>query len=249
MKTFALALVAFAAGAASADVRTFFGNGVGTPVVPQQLDLVGIGSGNAASENAATSFLVPGGPSDNVDLSFTFRWDTGSFEFAFGFANVSGIGFNPVTQRAQWAAEALSPSRATLVFDDRNVDPVVTSPSFSISGGQDLVFFIVPDNTLANFRADPAAFYTDSTGLGGGDSALRSPLFSFTDANPGQFDQMLSFAANGVTMFAFEDLARTGSSDESFADLIFTVNAEIVPAPGAAALLGLAGVFAGRRRR
>jgi hypothetical protein len=68
MKTFALALVAIAAGSASADVRTFFGNGVGTPVVPQQLDLVGIGSGNAASENAATSFLVPGGPSDNVDL-------------------------------------------------------------------------------------------------------------------------------------------------------------------------------------
>lgn len=243
------ALIALvAASPALADVRTYFGDG-GDAAIGAQLDAVGIGSSNFASENAATSFIVPGAASDPVNISFNFRYDTGSFLFNFGFSRVSGIGFNPVSQREQWATEALSPSRATLVFQDATQDPIVTSPSFTLNGGDELVFWIVPDNSLANFQADPASFYADSTGLGSGNTNLRSPLFSLTDANPGQFDQMFSFAANGVTMFAFEDLVRTGDSDQNYADLMFTVDTEIVPAPGAAALLGLAGVCAGRRRR
>jgi hypothetical protein len=154
-----------------------------------------------------------------------------------------------MTQKQQWAAEALSPSRATLIFDDRNVDPVTTSPNFSLMGGDQIAFFIVPDNTLDNFRANPGAFYADPSGRGFGDTTVRSPLFSISNANPGEFDQMLSFAANGVSMFAFEDLTRTGGSDDSFADLVFTVNAEIVPAPGALALLGIASAAGLRRRR
>jgi uncharacterized protein (TIGR03382 family) len=164
-----------------------------------------------------------------------------------GQNTISHTGSKPRCQA--WATEALSASRATLVFQDAIQDPIVTSPTYTLNGGDELVFWIVPNNTLDNFRADPASFYADSSGLGFGDSSLRSPLFSLTDANPGQFDQMFSFAANGVTMFAFEDLTRTSGSDENFADLMFTVDSEIVPAPGAAAVLGLAGLVAGRRRR
>ena len=60
---------------------------------------------------------------------------------------------------------------------------------------------------------------------------------------------MLSFAANGTLLFAFEDLMRAGETDESFIDLVFTMNAEIVPAPASTLGLILLETVASRRRR
>jgi hypothetical protein len=242
----------FAGGSALADIRTHFGDGVGGTVIPTLLDQVGIGQSNVASENAATTFDVPGDAGQKIDVTFQFEWDTGTFLFSFGFFNVNLVTANPVTERSAWIQQALAPSNAVLVFDDRNVDPVTQSSMIQLDGGARLGFFLIPNNTLAAFQANPAPFLANPTGLGQNPNdffdPFRAPLFSVSDANPERFDQMLSFAANGVTMFAFEDLVRTGFTDEQFNDLIFTIDTEIIPAPSVATVFALSALWMRRRR-
>ncbi len=177
-----------------------------------------------AFETTATTFVVPGAANTNTTLNFTFQQDFGSFLFDFGFfptASVTGI--DPINNKQAWATAALA--SATSVFDDRNINPVATSTPFTLAAGTELGFFIVPNNTLANFNANPSNFYPSQTG----NDSLRSPLFSISDANPGELDQVISFVGNGKTLFAFEDLTRTGATDNSFTDLVFTVDAELTP--------------------
>ncbi len=38
---------------------------------------------------------------------------------------------------------------------------------------------------------------------------------------------MLSFIGNGSTLFTFEDLTRTGESDQDFTDIAFVIDAEL----------------------
>ena len=205
---------------AQADVVTHFGDGVGSDV-PSLLDAVGIGSGNAGSETTATTFVVPG-VSGDTNLTFNFVRDTGAFVFNFGFFDISTVSADPVTEKQAWATEALM--SATLVFDDGADNPGATS-MHTVAAGTTLGFFLIPNNTLAAFNAAPGDFYPSQTS----NAALRAPLFSVSDANPGELDQMLSFIDAGVTLFTFEDLTRTGPSDEDFTDLAFTIDAELIP--------------------
>ena len=195
------------------------------PDVSFVLDNVGIGSGNVASETTVTSFSVPGPSGTNVNLTFRFERDTGSFLFSFGFFPLNAVGgMDPVTQKEAWATAAIG--AATEVFDDRLVGPGATA-AMNVSAGTELGFYLIPNNTQANFLGDPGAFYPPITIPG----TLRAPLFSNSHANPGELDQMLSFIANGVTLFTFEDLARVGFSDQDFTDLAFTVDTELIPSP------------------
>ena len=206
---------------ASADTVTHFGDGVGSDV-PALLDQVGIGSGNVGSETTATAFIVPGSPSTTTDLTFTFERDTGGFLFNFGFFDLSTVTADPILEKQLWAEQALS--GATEAFDDI-VDNVGVTKTVSVPAGTVLGFYLIPDNTLANFLSNPSAFFPSQTAH----DELRSPLFSVSDANPGELDQMLSFIGNGVTLFTFEDLTRTGTSDQDFTDLAFTIDAELTP--------------------
>jgi hypothetical protein len=247
----AAALSLLGSGSARADVVTHFGTGVG-PLLGTFLDDAGIGAANTAAETTATSFFVPGASGTNTTLTFHLASDNGTFNFQFGYFNTAAVSANPLTDPVTYATQALSAS--TLVFDDVTQNPPDTA-TFSVAAGTNLGFFIVPNNTIAAFLANPALFYPP-TPLG--DTPHRSPLFSLSDANPGQFDQMLAFAGNGKTLFAFEDLTRVGSSDQNFTDLIFTLDAQlavvpptpVVPLPAAAwgGLLLLGGLGAKRVR-
>jgi len=171
---------------AFADTVTHFGGGFGSDV-PSLLDAVGIGAGNAGSETTAEIFMVPGAGMMLVTVTFDFERDTGGFDFNFGYYDpADGAAFSPVTEKEDYATAVLA--SAVEVFDDTAVDPGATA-SFMIAAGTDLGFYLVPDNTLTAFNAAPGDFYPPMTSP----NNLRAPLFSESDANPGEFDQMLSF--------------------------------------------------------
>lgn len=216
---------------AVADTVTFFGDNVGQTDIPMLLDSVGIGATNFASESVAEWYVVPGAPGEMVAVRFRFIWDrpnpiVGELFFSFGFYLLDSVSANPSADRLAHAIEALSAQNATLVFDDREVDPPSVSQEYIFPAGTRLGFFSIPNNQLDAFRADPGSFYEDPNGQGSNDELgrTRSPLFSRASANPGGFDQMLAFAANGATLFAFEDIARTSPfSPMEFNTLVFQV--------------------------
>ncbi len=95
-----------------------------------------------------------------------------------------------------------------------------------LQDGEVLVFFILPNRTLAKYQANP--------------NGRLKPLFTTPSLNPGGFDQVLSFRSlNGRTapgssdtsvvtggpmsVLAFEDLSIANGSDQDFADVVFTV--------------------------
>lgn len=179
--------------------------------VTDLLDTEGI---SPSGETTVESFFVPG--SGSADLTFELTFRSGAFQRTFGFFDVSSITADPITDKQTWATQALT--GATVVFDDRT-DPVGATSTHTVSSGAELGFFIMPNNVLQDFVDDPAAFYPPNSG--------RSPLFSVSDANPGEFDQMLSFIGGGKTLFTFEDLTRIGGSDQNFVDLAFSLDVEL----------------------
>ena len=240
-----VAAVALGPGARGDDVRHFDPPGTTPgrfPLVSELLNSAGIGATNTAAETTETAFAVPG--SGPVDLTFKVERDGGSFFYEFGFFDPTRVTADPVVAPRDYAVQALT--GAFSVFDDRTADPGATR-TVRVNGGQTLAFFIVPNNTVQGFLAEPELFYPPRTLF----DAYRAPLFSDPDANPGRLDQLLSFAGNGVTLFTFEDLSRVQGSDNSFVDLGFTVNAQLIPVPepGGAVLVGAALAALLRARR
>lgn len=212
-------LMVFAATAVRADTVTNFPENGGDLVGPFD-DITDILEefeiNDPAFETTVSTLFVPGSPGMPTDLTFFLEQDTGAFLFSFGFFDASAVsGIDPVASRQQFVTTALD--SATLVFDDRTSNPTDTFTT-TIDAGTELGFFIIPNNTLNGFLA--------------GTGSQRAPLFTISDANPGEFDQALSFIGNGNTLFAFEDLTRAGFSDEDFSDLIFSVDtALVIPEP------------------
>ena len=225
---------------AKADTATHFSsNGLGGSLIDDTLNLLGIPD-DASSETTVTQFVVPGsGPGS---LTFQVLFDHGSFLYDFGFYDVSAVTADPVADSKGYAIQALSHS--VEVFDDRLVDPGALK-TVTVQGGAVLGFFIVPNNTIANVLADPDKFFPSSITNG----FYRAPLFSVSDANPGQFDQFLSFLGGGKTLFTFEDLSRApgSGSDSNFTDLGFSIDVQLgvapVPEPAALTLGGVAGTI------
>jgi len=229
--------------------------------------LTPLGMSAVTDESAAQIFLTPQDPA-NPNLPpekviFTFMRDTGIYEFSFGICSISAVTANPVTQPQLFATQCLG--AATEIFDDTGSVPGTDGnsiPPFSVatllSGdkfifdanvnplapGVPSYFYLLPNNNLAFFLANPGQFYPSQTS----NPTLRAPLFSFSDANPGTCldvnnqptngcDQMVFFAGTclvqpllNCSIFMFEDLTRSdlvppGASDEDFTDIVFIVDA------------------------
>jgi len=223
------------AGSAAADTVEHFGAGPNDGPfgdVPSLLDFVGIGSGNSGAETTDEFFGVPGPAGSDTDLTFTFQRDTGTLQYTFGFFPLSAVtGLDPIADPQGYATAAIG--AATQVFDDAGtpdgtVGGAPMSGPFTLPAGSTIGFFIIPNASIADFLADPGAFFPPNR-------TELEPLFSESDANPGQFDQMLSFIGNDVTLFTFEDRTRDDEgrqpSDEDYTDLAFTIDLELGPPP------------------
>jgi len=102
--------------------------------------------------------------------------------------------------------------------------------------GEDVYFWLIPDNDVATFLlgTPPGSdFYPSQTD----DRMFRAPMFMIDQANPGEFDQLLSFIGgtieNPITLFTWEDLTRDdlippNESDEDFTDLAFSADVNFV---------------------
>lgn len=203
----------------NADTIRYADGGYGS--VQQSLSGLGYNVSDTSIESTAESFIVPGAPESTLGgstrLDFTYVRDTGSYRFSFGVFDRGAVTADPVSDRQNWAMQALG--AATVIFDDRDTDPGATA-SVEFATGTDLGLFLIPNDTLASVLENPAAFY-------GG--TRPDPLFSVSDANPGNFDQLMTFESGGLTTFAFEDLSRAGYSDEDFTDLVITMTASPLP--------------------
>ena len=185
-------------------------------------------------------------------MTFEVYEDTGFFNYEFGFFDATVPTADSVADKQDWAVQGLS--AATSVFDDRLVNPGAVN-TVSADAGTEIIFFIVPNDTVASFVVDPDPHY----GPGANSSffsRLHAPIFSFSNANLEEKDQMLSFIGNGVTLFTFEDLSRAESvslaSDEDFGDLAFTIDVELEPIPEPAVvtlMMAIWGLMAWRRPR
>lgn len=204
----ATALVAVP-GFSNADTIRYDDGGFGS--VQQSLSGLGYDTSGPSIESTAETFIVPGTSGGATRLDFTYIHDTGSYNFSFGVFDRGEVTADPVSDRQNWALQALG--AATMVFDDRETNVGATA-SVDVAAGTDLGLFLIPNDTLDAVLDNPAAFY-------GGNRP--DPLFSVSDANPGGFDQLMVFEAGGLTTFAFEDLSRAGSSDEDFTDLVITM--------------------------
>ncbi|MFT5486063.1 MAG: hypothetical protein ACI9JL_002401 [Paracoccaceae bacterium] len=207
----------------NADTIRYADGGFGS--VQQSLSGLGYNLSDPSIESTAESFIVPGvaggapggASGGSTRLDFTYVRDTGSYRFSFGVFDRGAVTADPVSDRQNWAIQALGAS--TVVFDDRVTNPGATA-SVEFAAGTDLGLFLIPNDTLASVLENPAAFYGGSR---------PAPLFSVADANPGSFDQLMTFEAGGLTTFAFEDLSRAGYSDQDFTDLVITMTADPLP--------------------
>jgi len=216
---------------------------------------------SVSDEKAGQIFTTPQDPiNPNLPpktVTFTFIRDTGSFVFSFGICPLSAVTANAVTQPQLFAEQCLG--AATEIFDDTGAMPatdrntptpyslatllngdqfVFDTNSNPLTPGVDSFFYLLPDNNLSFFIANSGQFFPPQTS----NNALRAPLFSFSDANPGSCldannqptpgcDQMLFFSGPcdvtpdlSCSVFMFEDLSREGISDEDFTDIVFLVD-------------------------
>ena len=239
----AAATLACALASARADTITY------TPAAFPSLTgtLTSLGFGTTPTPAFGETYIVPGTAGTTTRLDFSFVQDLGGYQFSFGFFDRSAVTANPTTERTSWAMQALH--AATLVFDNRGLALDATA-SFNVAAGTNLGLFLIPDDTLAAVLNNPSAFFGGSR---------PDPLFSVSAANPGGFDQFLSFETGGLFALAFEDLMRTGWSDMDFNDLVVTMRAtpsqlnrqiDVIDEPvGAWFLLGALPLFVAVRRR
>jgi hypothetical protein len=247
--TYGIALTVISGSTALADLVQYNSNPVAYPNVTAQL--VAEYGANPVTETAFQYYTVNGAGA--ATLNMRFKQDLGGFFFNFGAYRVTpallAIDTSTDAGREAYAAQALAPGNAALIFDDATQDPGASAAltmigASTIMGGDTLGFFLIPDDTLAHFQTTPGDFGVNALGSVrfGVPPPLRWPLFGDASANPGGFDQLMSFdgisavTGNPTSMFAWEDLTRLpgAGSDNSFSDLIFTVEgvtAAPVPEP------------------
>jgi len=215
------------------------------------------------TETALEAYQVQG--SGPVTLTFRMHADTGSFRFNFGYYKylpaLNSIDTSTTAGKQAYATTALAAGNAVLVFNDVIHDPGATTTK-TVNGGDLLGFFLIPDDTLANFQTSPGSFAV--TGVGSATFGIggpkRWPFFGYAAANPGGRDQLMSFAGTSKAtgkrsnMFAWEDISRASLPgdfycDNAFNDLIFAVEGVEAAVTSPAAIpeidpAGLAGVVA-----
>lgn len=208
-------------------------------------------------------------------VTFRFQSDNGAFTPDFGFYRVSpapaAIDTSTDAGKIAYATQALAPGNVELLFSNYRENPVRTR-TFELNGGDRIGFFSIPHfpgplppfrTWLAVFQAHPEQFALSGRDENnenlGAPAPGRWPHFSYTPANPGAFDQMLSLhgtslsSGNPSSMLLWENASLfvdSGSPfpidgvfyDGDFNDEVYVVEGIVpIPEPSSLSLLLLVG--------
>jgi len=191
--------------------------------------------------------VPPTPPSTMSTITFTALRDTGIYKYSFGLCPTTATDpFNPVTQKREFMVACITTamvnSNLVLFVDDGTVESFVggdTTTITSCASGCDVIpgetvhFWLIPNNNVATFLGGTppgSDFYPSQTDM----DNFRVPFLMFDQANPGEFDQLLTFVGGGITLFTWEDktrddLIQPGASDQDFTDLAFKADVEFDP--------------------
>lgn len=194
-------------------------------------------------------------------LDFRYQVDEGSLMPEFGYYRVSAellaIDVSTDDGKRSYATTALAPGNAEVVFQDGRESPVKTE-TIALSGGELIGFFSIPRLGVPHgpirFWLEEFQLNPERSTLAGRDSGVgvsmfaggRWPQFSYTPANVGAFDQMLSLhgasstSGDLTTMLFWEDASLLADADPwqpgaffydgDFNDAVYVV-AGVVPVP------------------
>jgi hypothetical protein len=194
-------------------------------------------------------------------LEFRYQVDEGSLTPEFGYYRVSpallAIDVSTDEGKRLYAQTALAPGNAEVVFQDARESPVKIE-MIALSGGELIGFFSIPRlgvphgpfrYWLEEFQASPERSTLEGRDSGLGESLFaggRWPQFSYTPANAGAYDQMLSLSGPSgtsgdlTTMLFWEDASQLADADPwqpgaffydgDFNDAVYVVSG-VVPVP------------------
>jgi cyclophilin family peptidyl-prolyl cis-trans isomerase len=219
-------------------VETANGSGIFTATLPAGMLAVGTNSITATAANTngtsadstALSFIfapnvaggvyvVPGAAGSTQTLTFDWMQSNAAFNNEFGYfvvdkADGSIGGITPGS--AGYAQAALSSTTRAVLFAKGKKAGATTN--VTLHGGQMVVFYLIQDNTTANFLA------RNPSDVIHGNGQSRAPLavFSLQAANPDHVKhaQIIADSLTGRAQFNWEDLVNLGDSDFNDASIV-----------------------------
>jgi hypothetical protein len=175
----------------------------------------GGGGGGGGTTGVDGIFSPPSGTTGQVTLpaDYTFREARFENEVGFFLTDASGAVNGIAPGQPGWAQAALNSSSRQILFA-RGARPGANArPTFN--AGDNVVFYIIQDDTTANFLSR-----NPQNQVGSGPLAF----FSVAGANPDTRAHVRFSSAtdnSGNTTFSWEDLTNLGDSD--FNDVVFTI--------------------------
>jgi hypothetical protein len=173
-------------------------------------------------------YVVPGtaGTSETLAIDWTeknaaFNNELGYFVVDSADGSIGGV----APGSAGYAQAALSSSTRTTLFTKGQKAGATTTAT--LQGGQMIVFYLIQDNTTANFlAANPS-----DTEKGNNNAAAPLAFFSLAAANPDSMKhtQIVADSTTGNVQYNWEDLLSLGDSD--FNDAAITVGPSSDAAP------------------
>jgi len=160
------------------------------------------------------------GETGTVLLKFDFVFREASYNNELGFFRVDDTNF---------AINGLHPgdsgyltaafSRAYIVFPSGS-DAFTSDFSLNFDSGDIIAFFIIQDNTLANFLASNPS---------NDPNKLPLAFFSIDKLNPDNVDHFMGYqnTTTNLTQFGFEDL--TNGGDRDYDDVVYNISGSLVP--------------------
>jgi hypothetical protein len=165
-------------------------------------------------------YVVPGAAGATQTLTATWTEKNAAFNNEFGYfvvdsADGSVGGVAPGS--SGYVQAALSSASRTTLF--AKGDRAGATKNITLQGGQRIVFYLIQNNTTANFLAKNP---TDAVG-GNNQSAKPLAFFSLEAANPDRMKhvQIIADATTGKVQYNWEDMLKLGDSD--FNDAAITI--------------------------